>query len=205
MRAFSLLLLALLLFLHSAPAAEVWSVEYSRGIPSKQRGDLVAHLTPGARLNHAFLEPGEVFFRDRIPASGRVEIVIQVTEAAGTVWNSNPGGEVVPGMDVDAAPPRIGLVLQRDWSTASGRWFSLARIDLRPGTHRLVVPVDPWAWKNVLGKIGNESPKHREAFRRTWTEYARIGIGAGGFFHAHGIAVDAGSATVRVLSLRVRP
>jgi len=205
MRAFLLSLLSLGLVATSAISDDVWSVEYSVGIPAKQRGDLVVNLRPGARFNHAFLEPGEVFFRDRIPAAARVELVVEVTEAPGTVWNSNPGGESVPWEDVDGAPPRLGVVLQRDWSTPSGRWFGLARIDLRPGTHRLTIPVDPWAWKNVLGKIGNETPKHREAFRRAWTEYARIGLTGGGFFYAHGVTVDQGSATIRVLSLRVRP
>jgi len=205
MRALCFSLVALAILATSAVSGDIWSIEYSRGLPAKQRGDLAINLTPGARFNHAFLEPGEVFFRDRIPGTARVELVYQVTEAAGTIWYANPGGESVPHEDVDGAPPRIGIVLQRDWNTPSGRWFSIARHDLRPGTYRLLVPIEGWAWKNVNGKFGNESAKHKEMFRRTWTEHARIGLCAGGFFHAHGIEVLSGSATIRVLSLRVRP
>lgn len=204
MRALFLLCLTAFCLLPTARAQQ-WSIEYSQGLPRTDRGDLAVTLTPGARLNHAFIARWESFFPDRIPGNARVELTYTLTETPGTVWDANPGRESVPGMDLDAAPPRIGIVLQRDWSTASGRWFSFARHDLQPGSYRLVVPVDPWAWKNVLGKAGNESGKHREAFRRTWGEPARIGLCFGGFFHAHGISVTQGSATIRVLSLRVRP
>lgn len=204
MRALLILCLTVLCLLPTA-RAQSWSIEYSIGLPAKQRGDLAVTLTPGARINHAFLDRYESFFPGRIPGNARVELVYTITEAPGTVWDANPGRQTVPGMDLDAAPPRIGLTLQRDWSTAGGRWYSIPRHDLQPGTYRLIVPVDGYAWKNVIGKIGNESAKQKESFRRTWGEPARIGLCFGGFFHAHGIAVTQGAATIRVLSLRVRP
>ena len=199
------LLLLLLLFTSPAFAADTWSIEYSKGLPLRQKGKLAINLTPGARWNHAFLEPVEVFFKNNIPKGARVELVYTVTQTPGTVWGGNPGREYPEIPEINEAPARIGVVLQRDWNTTSGRWFSVARRDIAPGTYRLVVPVDGWAWKNVLGRLGNESKQSKELFRRTWTEYARIGLCAGGYFHAHGIEVLQGSATIRVLSLRVRP
>lgn len=200
MRALLVSLSLLLSLTPSLRSGDSWSLEYHRGLSDRQRGDLEVNLYGARMFSHAFCEPAETFFPDRIPGNARVELVFSVTEAEGTVWGSNPSGEAVP-----ETPARIGLILHRDWSSASGRWYSLARIDLRPGVHRLVVDVAPYAWKNVLGKIGNESASRKEQWRRPWGDPARIGICAGGFFHGHGIECLEGVATIRVLSLRVRP
>jgi len=202
MRALSLLALSLLLSLSpSRAAAQTWDLsEYNRGLADRQRGDLTLTLYGDRLFSHAFQDP-ETHFSDRIPGNARVEMIVSIEEAPGTVWDGNPGREPI----AEGHPARIGLILHRDWSTASGRWYSLARIEIRPGIHRLIVPLDGWAWKNVLGKLGNESAKHKETFRRTWTEPARIGLCGGGFFHGHGVTCTEGVGVIRVLSLRVRP
>lgn len=45
----------------------------------------------------------------------------------------------------------------------------------------------------------------RRAFVRNWTEPARIGICAGGYFYAHGIEAVEGHAVITIKSLRVLP
>lgn len=193
------LLIAAISLLHTiALPGDTWSLEYHRGLSDRQRGDLNVSLYGDRMFSHGFVEPAEIFFDDRIPGGARVEVVVSISETPGTVWGSNPGAE-----DVPETPARLGLILQRDWTSASGRWYSLARLDIRPGVHRIVVPVDPWAWKNVLGKIGNESTSRREQWRRVWRAPARIGICAGGFFHGHGIECLEGVGTLRILSCRV--
>lgn len=192
-----------LLFLAAAApiaAQDVWSLEYHRGLNDRQRGDLTVTLYGTRVFSHGFKEPAETFFEDRIPASAKVELVYEITETPGTVWGSNPSGE-----DVPETPARIGLILWRDWTTNYGRWFSVQRLDISPGIHRLVVPVEPWAWKSVFGKIGNQDATTREKWRRTWNGPARIGVVGGGYFHAHGIEVLEGVGTLKVLALRVRP
>jgi hypothetical protein len=107
--------------------------------------------------------------------------------------------------DIPDAPARLCVVLCRDWYSPYGRWFSIATIEVRPGTHRLVVPIQPWAWVSVYGKVGNSSPLAREKFRGTWTGWARVGMGAGGYFKSHGNGVLKGQGTIKVLSERVLP
>lgn len=200
----SLLLIATLL-VSTLANAQQWSIEYGRGFPSKGRGQLELPIFGHRVLSHAFKEPAQSFFRDDIPKNARVELVICVTESESMKYGTNLMREVVPVVNIDEVPPRIGLTLQRDWSSANGRFFSAQRIELRPGTHRLIVPVDPWAWVNVYGKPGNFNASVRRAFVRNWTEPARIGICAGGFFHAHGIEAIEGQAVITIKSLRVLP
>ena len=107
-------------------------------------------------------------------------------------------GESVPNL-----PATVGLILQHDWHSASGRWFSTARITLSPGYRRIVVPVKPWAWTNVYGKPGNHSTGHRTKWCEAWTTPSRLGICAGGNFYAHGIESLKGYATIKVNSLRI--
>jgi hypothetical protein len=183
-----------------AQAGDSWSIEYHRGLSDRQRGDLLVTLYGSRVFSHAFQEPAETFFDEEIPKAARVELVYTITETEGTAWGGNPYAE-----DVPETPARIGVILHRDWTGASGRWYSLQRIDVRPGVYRMVIPVEPWAWKNVMGKIGNESPSRKEQWRNAWSKPARIGVCAGGFFHAHGIEVIEGVGTIKVNSLRVLP
>jgi hypothetical protein len=86
-----------------------------------------------------------------------------------------------------------------------GRWFSVARLPITPGTHRLTVPIQPWAWMHVNGKQGNFSTSTREGWRDTWASPARIGMVGGGFFRSKGIEMLYGWGKIRVLTLRVKP
>lgn len=193
------LLTLLFLIVLPSQAADLWSVEYHRGLAGKQRGDLSILLHGNRVFSHAFTEPPVAHFRRRVPYAATVEVIVTITEAPGTVWSSNPMGQ-----DVPETPARLCLVLQRDWTTEHGRWFSVPTIEIRPGTHRLIVPLQSWAWISVYGKSGDSSVYARDAWRRAWTRPARIGIGGGGHFKAHGIECPEGVGVFQVTELRVR-
>lgn len=194
------LLTALLLLLAPVRAADSRSVEYHRGLAGKQKGDLSIVLFGDRVFSHGFKEPARNFFRDKIPGPARVEMIVSITEAPGTVWGSNPMNQNIP-----EAPARLCLVLQRDWHTQYGRWFSVQSIEVRPGVHRLVVPVEPWAWVSVFGKTGAYSADTARQFRRAWTGTARIGVGGGGHFKAHGIECPQGTGVFQIIQLQVKP
>jgi hypothetical protein len=193
------LLTLLLTGLVSLSQADTWSIEHHRGLPSKQRGNLKVDLFGSRVFSHAFNTPPRSHFPRKIPAGSHVELVYTVEETAGAVWGGNPMRENVPEVEAN-----IGILIQHDWNTGMGRWFSHARGPLTPGTHRLIVPIVPSAWVHVWGKLGDYSADHRRGWRDVWREPSRVGVCAGGFLRAHGVEVLSGSGTIRVLTLRVR-
>jgi hypothetical protein len=198
---FCLLFLLSFFFFNISFARDSWSIEHHRGLVNRQRGDLSFSLFGNRVFSHAFLEPIEIPFDNNIPKNARIELIVSILESEDIVWDANPMREV----DSNGFSPKISLIIHRDWDTASGRFFSVSSIDVRTGTHRLVVPVDSWAWINVYGKTGNSSKVLKSQFHRNWTGYSRIGLCAGGRFKAHGISVTSGHAIIKVLSLRKLP
>lgn len=180
-------------------AGTKWSIEYSRDLPKKQSGNLSIALAGNRVFSHAFQEPAKTFFPRGVPSRARVDLVITVTESEGAVWGSNPAGEAVP--DVAAT---IGIILQRNWTSASGRWYSTARVPITPGLHLISVPVKSSAWTNVYGKRGNSSASYRKLWLATWRSNCRIGVCAGGHFYGHGVEMVAGVSAIKVTTLRVR-
>lgn len=194
------LLLLLLLCLPLRGATQQWSIEHHRGLRDKANGVLDISLYGNRVFSHAFREPGRVYFPAKIPANAEVELVVTVTESEGAVWGSNP-----MGLDVPDVTPTLGLILKHDWHRTAGRWFSSARVPMTPGTHRLVVPVAPWAWVHVYGKPGSFSADNRRRWRETWGSFTNIGIAGGGHFFGKGFEVLSGRGGFRVLVLRVKP
>jgi hypothetical protein len=176
-----------------------WSIEHSRGLPERQRGNLEINLFGNRVFSHAFNTQPKKHFSRKIPAGSFVELIYTVEESVGAIWGGNPMRENVP----DAAPT-LGIIIQHDWHSGMGRWYSVARSPLTVGTHRLVVPITPSAWQGVFGKLGDYSTRHRRGWRDVWSEPSRVGICAGGFFRAHGVEMLSGSGTIRVLTLRVK-
>jgi hypothetical protein len=197
MRALLILTLSLL-SLPTLSRSQQWSIEYDRGLAPKQNGNLSIDLFGNRVFSHAFREPARAIFPRRIDTSATIELVITVSESEGAEWGGNPSGE-----SIELVPANIGLIVQNDWSTASGRWYSVVRLPLTPGTHRLSVPLASWAWVNVFGKFPTTSAKHREQWVDSLTEPSRIGVCAGGFFRGHGVEMLFGSGNIRVLVLRV--
>lgn len=194
------LLTLLLLLVLPSQAADSWSVEYHRGLANKQRGDLHILLHGDRVFSHAFKEPAERHFENRIPKAATAEAIVEVSESPGTVWGSNPMHQAISEHSAT-----FGLIWHRNWSSEYGRLFSRFRVEIRPGIHRITVPIDSWAWSNVYGKIGNSSTETQRRWRDSFTGPGRFGICAGGHFYAHGVEVISGVGIIKVLSLRILP
>ncbi|MEO7904867.1 MAG: hypothetical protein ABIR91_03685 [Candidatus Saccharimonadales bacterium] len=181
-----------------AAMSQDWSIEYHRGLKPKQSGELSVSLYGDKVFSHAFL-PISTPYRKSIPRSAMVEAIIVISEDAGSIWGSDPMGE----MGGVIIPASIGLILHDSWYGVNGRWYSTQRITIKPGAHRLLVPVDKYAWTNVYTKTGVATAQTKRAFNDSWTSPTRIGVCAGGNFYGHGIEMLAGSGSITVKCLRI--
>jgi hypothetical protein len=193
------LILLTLIFSFSFANAQQWSIEYARGLPERQNGNLEINLFGNRVFSHAFNTPPKEHFPRKIPAGSFVELVYTVEESEGAVWGGNPMRENVPDI-----APNLGIIIQHDWRSGMGRWYSHGRSPLTVGTHRLIAPITPSAWQGVWGKLADFNSNHRAGWREVWREPSRVGICAGGFHFGHGVEMLSGQGRIKILVLRVR-
>ena len=184
---------------------ETWSLPKNRALPEKlkERGGKVSvDLAPGPKvISHAFLNPERIYAPDGPRARSSVIAQVTVTQSPETVWDPNPMRQVVdPNI-----PARWGLVLMRygfdPFSEDDSRIFSNKRVDLKAGTQRIEIPLQPLLWTSVFGKsMATKKPLWRDL----WTGRAWLGLCFGGNFYAHGVAVSTGSARITIDQLKFK-
>lgn len=184
---------------------ETWSLPANRAIPDKLKehgGKISVSLIPGPKvISHAFRNPARTHVAGNIKASSSIVAQVTVAQSDVTKWDANPMREVVdPNI-----PARWGIIVMRDvnepFHNPNSRIFSTVRVDLKPGTHRIEVPLNPALWGSVFG----QSLSTKKALWRTiWTNPAFLGICFGGNFYAHGVSVSAGAATIAINTLNFK-
>lgn len=89
-----------------------------------------------------------------------------------------------------------------DWAEEFDRWWSNpAMLELRAGQQILTVPLQPEFWSSVYGKRGTEAARQWAVAVRS---IRRAGLTfGGGCFFGHGVFVEGGTATFRLLDFHI--
>lgn len=178
--------------------ASAWSIDFSRGMPARplpaSGGWAIDFPFPGPReghVNYVSFAPGP------LTAARAILVDLRIEAAPGTRFVAR---------DTPAMPATVSLFLQRRGDSLSRRhalyrWYAPRHgvIELAPGLHRLVVPIDH-GWTSVLGE---PAAAHAAAFRDALADAGRIGLVFGSTSRrGHGVH-STGPARLTVTDFRI--
>lgn len=183
----------------------LWDATPNRGLQDFTENPVFRLDAPHKALGYVRRTPPIHLFGEeatRVPRNASVAARIRVQEND-CVWNSDPMREH-PEEHYDAT---FGLILFQRWegmnSPGNGRWFSRERVKLRPGVLTCRVQFLPELWSNVWGKTPPDNKGGLAAWEKTLLHPIQLGVCFGGKFYGHGVAAQDGSATIKILSIRI--
>jgi hypothetical protein len=109
------------------------------------------------------------------------------------------------------SPAKVRLLLQKrddDWASANSRfWSEDVYFVLSPAPSpgiTLAAVLTPNKWRNMRGKMGDQTKTTIAGFKKCLKEIGNIGCTwGGGYFYAHGVFVNGGTAKFILKDLRI--
>jgi hypothetical protein len=183
---------------------DYWDVRYSQGVPATLLAD-----TDGSYFTPLPNAPGSLHYVTTTPPAVALGQTIRL------VFALEGEGVVVPTAASGDGPPRLRLYLEQRNATTYmpqpnptaivahelERWWSSVNVILAaiPEQYVCMCRLDPALWSSVYGRFG-DNPLCGDGFASCLNDLGAFGFTFGATFAGHGVYLQGGPATFRLVS-----